>query len=439
MYDFWFPAAILMLLACLFVLVPSLRFVALERNSSLRTRVDTQQSKGRIEQNVLIYKEKLQELEQDKESGALSTQEFTQLKQELDNLLIEDAEELSKSLQASSQEIILLIPAACAVFVIVLSAVLYNKFGAYNDVVHYFEGAEQDTALASATEQARNGDMTALLEQLHGKLKLNPDNIQGWGLLARTAMNTERYTLAIEAFDEVIRLLKTETQIDYQDLAATYGILAQAHYYASQGKFTSDVEGAITLALKHNPAEPNTLSLLAINAFTAGEFEKAIEHWSRVLVSDPDHPAAKSFKQGINEAQRRAELPLTDFYGQDKSHDEPSILVQVSLSDNLLARVKPEDTVFIFAKNAESAGKPSPPLAASRHTASELPITIALSDINSMSPAAKLSDANNVNIIARISKSGQVSAASGDLEGSESDVQVQGAEQVNIIIDTAIK
>lgn len=441
MYDFWLPALLLLCLASLFVIVPSFRFASIQRQTIKQNKIQANENKERTAQNVLIYKERLNELQLDKNSGVIGDEQYAQLKEELDNTLLEDADRIDQSHSDSTSSSLSKFSSIGIILgsvsvVVALSAALYNHYGAYNDVVAYLEGSESNAELASATEQARNGDMSALLEQLHAKLKDNPNNIQGWGLLARTAMNTERYSLAVDAFEQVTRLLKEAPEINYQDLAATYGITAQAQYYASKGIFTDALKGTIDKALELNPSEPNTLSLLAINAFTSEDFSLAIEYWSKVLEAYPEHPAAGQMKQGINEAQRRAGIELSDF-----SSDSSGSLIDVfvSLDETLLGSVKPGDTVFVFVKNAENANQASPPLAASRHTVSELPLTINLSDADAMSPAAKLSDAKLVNVTARVSKSGQVSAASGDFEGRAELVELGSEQQVKINISELVK
>jgi cytochrome c-type biogenesis protein CcmH len=55
-----------------------------------------------------------------------------------------------------------------------------------------------------------------------------------------------------------------------------------------------------------------------------------------------------------------------------------------------------------------------------------------------MSPAAKLSQFNQVIIGARISSSGNASATAGDLEGYSSVVNVSDAEAVTVMVDQAV-
>ena len=71
------------------------------------------------------------------------------------------------------------------------------------------------------------------------------------------------------------------------------------------------------------------------------------------------------------------------------------------------------------------------PLAAKRVTVADLPLNIVLDDSLSMSPQAKLSGAETVEIVARISASGQPTPQPGDLSGTISPVAVHG--QVDIL------
>ena len=78
-------------------------------------------------------------------------------------------------------------------------------------------------------------------------------------------------------------------------------------------------------------------------------------------------------------------------------------------------------TLFIVARDGE--GK-LPPLAVVRTTADKLPLTLTLSDDNAMAPMARLSMAERVTLVARISASGQPTAQPGDLEGKLENVIV---------------
>jgi cytochrome c-type biogenesis protein CcmH len=72
-----------------------------------------------------------------------------------------------------------------------------------------------------------------------------------------------------------------------------------------------------------------------------------------------------------------------------------------------------------------------------RARAAELPLAFRLDDSMAMSPAAKLSGASRVAIVARISRSGQASAQPGDLQGTSNAV-APGATGVRVLIDRVV-
>jgi cytochrome c-type biogenesis protein CcmH len=73
-------------------------------------------------------------------------------------------------------------------------------------------------------------------------------------------------------------------------------------------------------------------------------------------------------------------------------------------------------TVFVFARER---GGPPMPLAVTRVAVSSLPVLVALTDAMAMTPARTLSSVRGaVDVVARVSRSGSATAASGDLEGS---------------------
>jgi cytochrome c-type biogenesis protein CcmH len=441
MNEFWLPAVSLLVIASLFVVIPVLIHYRRLHNSSEAIDNTPVAKDNRTIQNIAIYKDRKAELESELAIKNISQQQFDLLLEELESNLLEDAESTQDTVpehKVSTKPGLfsaVSISVLSIVLILACSLGLYLKFGAYDDVVAYKTHGAQAQEIAAATEQAKNGDMSGLIEQLHARLKEAPDNIQGWGLLARTAMNTNRYAIAVEAFEQVIRLLESSAETLPQELGAAYGILAQAQYYTSQGVMDAPIKASIDKALGFNPNESNALSLLAIDAFTAQDYEQAISRWQAILQHYPDHPAKSSMERGINEAESRLGLALTKF----NQADAMQIDIAVSLAPEIMEKAKPDDTLFIFVKNAQQDA--GPPLAASRHTVSELPISISLSDKDAMSPMAKISDAQKVNVIARVSKSGQVNASQGDIEGAVLDLVITNGSSIDaeIVINTLIK
>jgi cytochrome c-type biogenesis protein CcmH len=106
----------------------------------------------------------------------------------------------------------------------------------------------------------------------------------------------------------------------------------------------------------------------------------------------------------------------------------------VSLAPQLVEKAKPDDTVFIFAR-AEKGSRM--PLAILNKPFRELPMTFTLDDSSAMAPGMKLSSASAVILVARVSRSGNASAQSGDLEGVVGPIK-PGSRDIQLKIDKVL-
>ena len=107
----------------------------------------------------------------------------------------------------------------------------------------------------------------------------------------------------------------------------------------------------------------------------------------------------------------------------------------VEITSKLARQAKSGVTLFIYAKQPNV---PGPPLAVLRVRAEHWPVSFTLNDGNAMVPGRNLSNANTVQIEARISKNGDALPASGDLVGSVTSVNPRDGHPVKISIDREI-
>lgn len=433
MINFWIVCAFLTFLACLFVLIPTLRMTRDSGKKSGVTNISQEK------ENVAIFQERLAELELELSDNRITSDIFYQRKQELETALLNDINEVSNEItepSLSNRNTNYGILILSLLFIVGFSYWLYQENGSKPLVDQYnamhFDAEELD----KAKELARQGDMTALLKQLYEKLQEAPDNIEGWSLLSRSAMNVQNYSLASEAYSQIIRMYEEQGE----NPAPIYGLLAQAKYYESQGVMSSDVDEVLKKALSLDANELNSIGLLAIDAFSNKRFIEAKEFWLKILKVYPEHPARASIEAGINRAN--SELGIMDESFPDSkaaNFGSESVIVTVSLDDSLKDKVESSDTVFILAKQVVgSVDNPSIPLAVSKHRVDELPITITLDDSKSMAPIAKLSMAKTVVVAARISKSGNPIAQAGDFEAVSSDISPQDKEKIALVIQSEV-
>jgi cytochrome c-type biogenesis protein CcmH len=436
MINFWVVCGLLTFLACLFVFIPVYRMI---KRDDKKGDQSSHSSVSREQENVSIFKERLAELELEKSDNRISDVLFTQRKQELEIALLNDVS-VEKVAQIPPQSSV---SSAFTVgtfvfsflFIVIFSFWMYQENGSKSLVDEYYAMNFDAQELDKAQELARQGDMSGLLNQLHEKLKSAPDNIEGWQLLARSAMNAQNYSLASEAYLQIISIFEKQGE----NAAPIYGLLAQAKYYESEGKFNSDVDATIQKALSLDKNELNSLGLLAIDAFASQRLLEAKNLWLKILSVYPQHPAKASIEAGVQRVN--AQLGIEESLPASESAlvISASVAVSVSIDDSLKAKLEPSDTVFILAKQVTgSVSNPNIPLAVSRHRVDEFPLTVTLDDSMSMAPIAKLSMAETVMVVARISKSGNPIAQEGDFEAISSDIDPRKQKKIDLIIQTEV-
>ena len=109
--------------------------------------------------------------------------------------------------------------------------------------------------------------------------------------------------------------------------------------------------------------------------------------------------------------------------------------MNVALDPALGSNVSPGDTLFVYAK---AASGPPMPLAIQRLQAGQLPATVVLTDGMGMLPSMKLSQFPQVIIGARISRSGNAIAQSGDLQTVSKPLDVTTTTPIALTNDQAV-
>lgn len=108
----------------------------------------------------------------------------------------------------------------------------------------------------------------------------------------------------------------------------------------------------------------------------------------------------------------------------------------VTISPALAKMASPTDTLFIYAQAMRG---PRAPLAIIRLQTKDLPAKFSLNDSMAMAPAFKLSNFQEVNLFARVSKSGKAVTAKGDLRGIVKGVKVGTSKKIHILINEVVK
>ena len=131
------------------------------------------------------------------------------------------------------------------------------------------------------------------------------------------------------------------------------------------------------------------------------------------------------------EAAPVADTATTPTAKKSTVHAGASLKVAVSLSPAVAKQAAPDDVVYVFAR---AVNGPRMPLAIVRTQVKDLPATIVLEDSQGMGAGMMtLSNAPEVIVVARVSKSGMANAQNGDLEGMSAPVK-KGTKSIAISI-----
>jgi len=334
-----------------------------------------------------------------------------------------------------------------SVLIPVAAVLLYGKLGNPR-------AAADVSVMASAVEPHADDtgdDMALAINALAQRLRNAPDDADGWYTLARSYETLGRYTDAVAAYQQVLRLVPGQP--------AVLADLADALLSANQGVPDANAVAAVAQSLATQPDQPKALALAGMMALRRGDAAEALAHWERLqALLPPDSEAARQIQSNIAQARamtagapsarNTTETAPMNATGGATAGATPQaaaapagdataarISGQARIADALRSQVQPGDTVFILAGPVEGSRMP---LAILQLRVSDLPRAFVLDDSSAMSPDATLSRATRVQVEIRISRSGTAATRPGDLSGVLPDVAVR-ADGLELVADTVVR
>ncbi|MDZ7828019.1 MAG: c-type cytochrome biogenesis protein CcmI [Halofilum sp. (in: g-proteobacteria)] len=377
--------------------------------------------------DLAAYRDRLAELLREHERGLLDERELRAAEDDLERELLQARPADSGGTNDAT-------PARLSALVVALLVPL-------GGAALYIVAGEPGRLAASATDslsrdrvqQIRSMPVEQRIETLERWVAENDDSAQGWSLLAQAYRETEAFGDAATAFARARAAGANDAWLIARQ--------AEALLLANNRRFTRGVSRLLEESLAQDARNPLALMLSGQAALVGGEPAKAADYWRRLVDTMPEDAPQRGFIEDLvarAEAAARGESPTTRAETPTDSGTDatgPAVAVRVSVGETVAGSVQPGDTVFVFARRPNGGG---PPLAVARTRAGALPQRIVLDDGDSMAPQVKLSQAERVVVTARISRSGEARARSGDLEGSSQPVTVGGETEVDVVIDRRI-
>jgi cytochrome c-type biogenesis protein CcmH len=415
MMIFWLVAVLLIAAALLFLLPP-----LIQKNAET-------DALARDDLNLTIFKDQLNELENDLNSGVLTQDQYETARHDLERSFLQES--ASEGTQSKSAQVDHIIGRAAAVVIAIvvpiLAISLYGVLGSGEAGMNPEKPARPDVQA-----EGHDGTLEEQVRKLQDHLQTNPDDGEGWMMLARSYYFLKQYGQASEAFARASQLADGKDAnllVDYADA------LAMANGRNMAGRPLQLVKKALSI----QPFNQKALWLAGTASYQAKDYQATLEYWQRLLEIFPK--GSENYTQiqrNIGEVKQLLGMPVDEEIVATQGEGEgPSISGVVKLSPAMQMRVSPEDTVFVFARAAKG---PRMPLAIVRKQVKDLPLEFTLDDSMAMNPAMKLSNFNQVVVGARVSKSGNAMPKSGDLQGMIGPMSVNSSDHIDLQIDQVV-
>lgn len=420
--GFWMLAALAVLAALATLLWPMLRAPR----------------SGAVAAQTALLREQLDALKSAHAAGLIDDASFNTRQQALSAAalaLIDAPSEARPALSGAAKITIALVVLALPI----ATLLLYERIGTPNAMA--FSGPGPGATQTESGPAATNAPaLTQAAETLAAKLRDNPNDGEGWVLLARTHRATENFAEAAKAYERALALVPENADL-LAEAAESKGLSSEPR--TLQGEPLQLIERALEL----EPENQNALFLKGLALAQADDPAGAEVTWDKLIgLMEPGSPAHSAVVEQLNIVRARlgkdplapaaaapmAAEPAPPATPPAAGGEAAGIEVSVRLAPELAAQVSPDNVLYVFARAEQG---PPAPLAIQRLVAGVLPITIKLDETMGMVQGMSLAQFPRVVIGARISKSGNAAPQPGDLEGLSAALDWRAAGKVEVVID----
>lgn len=289
MILFWLICALFVVIALAFVLPPLLQ------TESEDTEV------GRKEANIAVYRDQINELEADMQNGIISKEQYQQERDELERRLLEDVSTSSETPAAKSKQPVTNkgLVYAVALGIPLIAVPFYLQVGNRQAIMRAPGSMQRPSAPPMIGNQQRSRQqIEESVAALAKRLEQNPNDADGWIMLANSYTSLERYSEAGAAYEKATALKPNDADL----LAEHAFVLAMGNNRKLDGRPTE----LLDRALKIDPENPKVLQLAGGAAYEAGKYDVAIKYWEKLLAKvPPESDLGQMVAQRITDAKAK--------------------------------------------------------------------------------------------------------------------------------------
>ncbi|WP_068112504.1 c-type cytochrome biogenesis protein CcmI [Tropicimonas marinistellae] len=284
---FWIISGLAALLAALLIGWPLMR----PQNGGAQSVNDT---------DIQIYRDQLRSIDKDLARGVVSTDEADRLRTEIKRRILDADKARGDAIGRAPRGVTVAAAVIAGLAVIAGSYLVYDRIGApgYADMPLKKRLADAEAAREARPSQAEleaampaapqpdvDPEYAALIEKLRVAVEENPDELEGWVLLARNEAGLGNLPAAHVAQARVIELKgESATSQDYSTYAA---MLVQA----AGGRISAEADNAIAGALDRDPHSPLARYFAGLMHLQTDRPDLTFQFWEPLVgESPPDAP-----------------------------------------------------------------------------------------------------------------------------------------------------
>ena len=158
------------------------------------------------------------------------------------------------------------------------------------------------TPPSSAAHGTNSDQVASMTDRLAQRLKDQPQDAEGWAMLARSYSVLGRHPEAVKAYEKAVAL-----RLDDASLLADY---ADSLAVTNNGVLSGEPLKLVDRALKLEPRNLKALAMAGSEAFNRQDYAKATQYWQQVVEFGPaDSPMVQQVGPSLEQARQLVAAP----------------------------------------------------------------------------------------------------------------------------------
>jgi cytochrome c-type biogenesis protein CcmH len=220
-----------------------------------------------------VYRDQLAELERDRARGLIDAAEAEAARAEIARrMLATEREEAAIPVKNGARPLALV----AAVAAPILALALYVEFGSPQ-----IPGEPFASRVATDAGAKARAELTQRVAALAQRLQQNPDDLEGWNLLARSLSALERYGEAVTAWRQIVRLTGGNPDAS--------SALGESLVQAANGTVTPEARETFERVRGAVPFDARAMFYLGLAEAQAGNGSAALQIWTDLAAVSPEN------------------------------------------------------------------------------------------------------------------------------------------------------